>query len=248
VVHSCSRGRPCVTLGHSTAREPGDARPPDEATRGVRGAERGTQPRARRPRDPFDLSRTVPAFSTGCMTPSMPATTAGAPRRPTSSGPSAPSSSTRRPIPRTWGPTSRARRSARLLSRTARMLGVQMPWLDEIVRVKRPRHLRVALTQAESRPSCFRRHQGLASHAPRAVRCQQQEDSREGPAGSSSGRPGSQVPERRSRLGWQWVVSRHSLVGGPRHGRNVSTTMTYTPVLNRRAAGVGSPIDRVFLT
>ena len=107
-------------------------------------------------------------FSTGSARPSAPDTTAIAPRRPTSIGSSGTSSSTASATRLRWAPP-RSPPSSRLALRDKvaastqnqalrallflyrEVLGVELPWLDDVVRAKRPQHLPVALRRDEVR-------------------------------------------------------------------------------------------------
>src|SRR5437879_757897 len=113
--------------------------------------------------------RVSPGFSTGSATPSAPATTAIVPRRRTFIGSSDTSSFMASATQSRWAPTelrefltslavdgkvaasTQNQALSGLLFLYREVLGVELPWLDDVVRAKRPQYLPVVLTRDEVR-------------------------------------------------------------------------------------------------
>ena len=146
--------------------------------------------------------------------------------------------------------------------------GVELPWLDDVVRAKRPQHLPVVLTRDEVR-AVLQRFDGV----PRLMAimlygaglrllecCRLRVNDVDFAANQILIRDGKGRKDRVHQTGQVSHLPsfvRHPLAGGesrhpdrPGTARppDVSTTMIYTHVLNRGPAGVRSPADRMFLS
>ena len=119
--------------------------------------------------------------------------------------------------------------------------GVELPWLDDVVRAKRPQHLPVVLTRDEVR-AVLQRLDGVPRPNQILIRDGKGRKDRVHQTGQVSHLPSF---VRHPLAGGE---SRHPDRPGTARPPDVSTTMIYTHVLNRGPAGVRSPADRMFLS